>query len=192
MIALFFIGFALDLSQTEAEELARKIKAGDHLAFRQFFEAHHKRLYHYLISRKIREEVAEDIVQQAFIWIWEHRSEIDSTKSIRSYLFRIGYTRLLNHVRDSKKLVDSSSLEMEHSSQEMTDAEIMNTELKKAIEKAISAMPEKRKAVFELCYLQELSYKEAAEVLELSPKTIENHMGLALKQLRDSLSFLRP
>lgn len=190
MLALFFIGLALDLTQTEAEELAKKIKSGDHLAFRTFFEAHHKRLYFYLISKKIREEVAEDIVQQAFIWIWEHRSEIDTSKSIRSYLFRIGYTRLLNHIRDTKKLVDDSNLDLEHSNHELADSEIINLELKIAIQKAIDEMPEKRKAVFELCYLQELSYKEAAEVLGVSAKTIENHIGLALKQLRELLKLL--
>lgn len=51
-------------------------------------------------------------------------------------------------------------------------------------------MPEKRRQVFELCYLQEFSYKEAAEILNLAAKTIENHMALALKDLRSALKHL--
>ena len=190
MIELILLGLALNLSDDEAQEIAGAIQKGDHKAFKAFFDAHHAKLYRFLISKKLREEVAEDIVQQAFVWIWEHRSEIDASKSLRSYLFKIGYSRMLNYFRDTKKMSAMEENPIELSDGKASDAELMNLELKQAIQKAIEAMPEKRKAVFELCYLQELSYKEAAEVLESSVKTIENHMGLALKQLRESLSYL--
>jgi RNA polymerase sigma-70 factor (ECF subfamily) len=192
MLEVFlFLAFASDTRKNDFRDLALRIRMGDHEAFRRFFEAVHQEVFRFLTGKSIREETAEDIIQQAFIWIWEHRLEIDPEKSLRAFLFRIAYTRFLNHVRDSKKMDNETILDGIESNEGESDREIINQELKKAIDKAIATMPEKRRLVFEFCYLQEMSYKEAAEVLETSVKTIENHMGLALKQLRELLATWR-
>lgn len=192
MLEVFlYLAFALDSRQDGFRDLALRIRMGDHEAFRRFFDAVHEEVFRFLTAKSIREETAEDIIQQAFIWIWEHRLDIDPEKSLRAFLFRIAYTRFLNHVRDSKKMDDDAVLDSFESDERESDHELINKELKSAIEKAIAAMPEKRRMVFELCYLQELSYKEAAEVIEASVKTVENHMGLALKQLRELLASWR-
>lgn len=168
----------------DSPELLRSIKEGDHKAFKKFFDRHHKHLYHFLLKKGISEQVAEDLIQQAFLVIWEKRTEIDETKSLRAYLFRIAYTRMLNHIRDHKKF---SSSEPEKPVTATADTTLINEELKQQIETAISEMPEKRQTVFRLCFLQEFSYKEAAATLDISVKTVENHMGLALKDLRKAL-----
>lgn len=136
------------------------------------------------------EQQAEDLVQQAFVMIWEKRADIDPQKSLRAYLFRIAYTRMLNVIRDNSKF-DGNTETPEKEGSEEADASIQNRELAKAIETAIQSMPEKRQTVFRLCYIQEFTYKDAAEVLEVSVKTIENHMGLALKELRGKLEGFR-
>lgn len=169
----------------DSPELLRSIKEGDHKAFKKFFDRHHKHLYYFLLKRGVSEQVAEDLIQQAFLMIWEKRDEIDETKSLRAYLFRIAYTRMLNHIRDHKKF--SSSTDPEKPVNATPDAAIINEELREQIEAAIAAMPEKRQTVFRLCFLQEFSYKEAAGTLDISVKTVENHMGLALKDLRSAL-----
>lgn len=168
----------------DSPELLRSIRQGDHKAFRKFFDRHHKHLYHFLLKRGVSEQVAEDLIQQAFLMIWEKREEIDETKSLRAYLFRIAYTRMLNHIRDHKKF---SSTEPVNPVTATPDEVMVHEELKEKIEAAISAMPEKRQTVFRLCFLQEFSYKEAASTLDISVKTVENHMGLALKDLRNAL-----
>ncbi|SMO94146.1 RNA polymerase sigma factor [Gracilimonas mengyeensis] len=170
-------------------ELYTKIKNGDHKAFKTFFEAHHQRLFRYLVSRGVSSESAEDLIQQAYVYIWENRSKIDPDKSLRSYLFRIAYTRMLNHFRDEEKYKDDSEVSELESSQFSTDEKLNRRELHQAIEKAIEAMPEKRQHVFRLCFLEEFTYKEAANTMEVSVKTIENHMRLALKDLRNALAW---
>ena len=171
-------------------ELLLAIKSGDHNAFKKFFEEHHSFLYHFLLKKGLSEQQAEDLVQQAFVIIWEKRIEIDEQKSLRAYLFRIAYTRMLNLFRDHSKFDDSAESERTESD-DSADANLENQELAQALTSAINQMPEKRQEVFRLCFIQEFTYKSAAEVLGVSVKTIENHMGLALKELRSKLEGFR-
>jgi len=184
-IILLLLAFSKekDLDDTA---LSLAIKNGDQKAFEQFFNRHYDHLYRFLISRKMSHEEALDLAQKAFVMIWEKRDGIDETKSLRSYLFTIAYTRMLNHVEFRAKFQDAE-LPEKNSSAENTEESVDYKELLNVIRTVIANMPEKRGMVFELCFMQELTYKEAADSLEVSPKTIENHMTLAFKDLRSRL-----
>ncbi len=184
---LLILGASLD-SKSNETEIYIKIKNGDQKAFKKFFDSHHAELFRYLRQRGVAKEAAEDLIQKAFIYIWENRDKINEYKSLRAYLFQIAYTRMLNLFRDNEKYDRDQELPDLSSSEFKTDQNLHQQELSHAIESAISAMPEKRQQVFRLCFLQEFTYKDAAQTLEVSVKTVENHMGLALKDLRESLS----
>lgn len=188
---ILFVLALSKLSDSERAELARSIKNGDHQAFKTFYEHHHSSLYRYLMSKGIAEGTARDLVQKAFIYIWEQREQIDPSKSLQAYLFRIGYTRMLNHIRDNKKFDESEELPvLEHKNNPEDD--LRAAELSQAIDRAIAEMPEKRGLVFEMCFIQEFTYQETAESLGVSKKTVENHMGLALKDIRAALQQFDP
>lgn len=173
--------------ELDSVKLARQIKAGNHQAFHSFFNLHYQALYRFLISKGIRKETAEDLIQQAFLYIWEHRSKIKAEKSLRAYLFSIAYSRMLNKIRDNKKFSDSD-LSEENTSVDLTPQDkIQHKELIQAIRKAIRQMPEKRSLVFDMCFMQDFTYRETAEAMGVSIKTVENHMGLAFKDLRSAL-----
>jgi RNA polymerase sigma-70 factor, ECF subfamily len=178
-------------------DLARRIRNGDLEAFRQFFEEHKALLAGFLRKRQVPDDVAGDIIQNAFITIWERRSEIDENRSLRAYLFRISYTRALNHFRDTAKFTgshlhdDSPLLQISKSDQAGPEQQADHAIIRDALDRIIAGMPEKRRAVFELCFLQELTYREAAEVLDVSIKTVENHMALALKTVREGMEKFR-
>lgn len=184
---LLLLGAAID-QDTDDSEIYLRIKNGDQKAFKTFFENHHDELFRYLKQKGVAKEAAEDLIQKAFIYIWENRAGIDETKSLRAYLFRIAYTRMLNLFRDHSKFDKNQEVPDVAEANSAADEDINRKELNQTIENAISAMPDKRQEVFRLCFLQEFTYKEAAETLQVSVKTIENHMGLALKDLRSSLS----
>ncbi|MGF1669096.1 MAG: RNA polymerase sigma factor [Balneolaceae bacterium] len=170
----------------EENELYLRIRKGDHQAFKMFYNRHSLSLYRFIVSRGMDEADAQDLVQKAFVLVWEKRDGIDPAKSLRAYLFQIAYTRMLNHFRDNKKFDDSEEIPV--GIDEKTPAEnLENKLLKKAIDKAIQAMPEKRRMVFEFCFLKDFTYRETAEVMNVSVKTVENHMALALKDMRKSL-----
>lgn len=184
---LLIVGASLGDESNEAQ-VYLKIKKGDQKAFKKFFDTHHKELFRYLRSKGVGREAAEDLIQKAFIYIWENRTSIDEDRSLRAYLFKIAYTRMLNLFRDTKKFDKNTDVPDEAVAFSSPDHEIQQRELNQIIESAISAMPEKRQNVFRICFLQEFTYKEAAQFLDVSVKTIENHMTLALKDLRSSLS----
>lgn len=184
---LLILGASLE-NESKETEIYLKIRNGDQKAFKKFFEAHHDELFRYLRQRGVAKEAAEDLIQKAFVYIWEHRDKIEESKSLRAYLFRIAYTRMLNLFRDNEKYDRDQELPDIPSSSFETDQDLYRQELHDTIQKAISYMPEKRQHVFRLCFLEQFTYKEAAETLKVSVKTIENHMGLALKDLRESLS----
>lgn len=191
--SLQFVLLALassEVSDLDDKQLAMRIKQGDHEAFRSFFETHHQALFRFLMSKGISESVAKDLIQQAFVIIWEKRDGIEENKSLRAYLFRIAYTRMLNHIRDHSKYDENDPVPFAESNHTPEDY-AQHRELTEAIRAAIESMPEKRRMVFEFCFIQEFTYKEAAEALDVSAKTIENHMGLALKEIRSALQKFR-
>jgi RNA polymerase sigma-70 factor (ECF subfamily) len=181
----------------DAEELARRIRDGDREAFRAFFERHHGRLLGYVRSRGVPAEAAEDLVQNAFLYVWQHRDRIAPSQSLRAYLFRIGYTRALNHLRDTDRIAggvdpqDAAARQPDWASADTPETDAFNAELRRQIDAAVAALPERRRAVFELCFLEGLTYREAADALDVTRKTVENHMRLALQDLREALEEVR-
>lgn len=185
--------FALASSSSDGMSstlVARKIKNGNHKAFRSFFDEHYDALYRFLLSKNTSAETAKDLIQQAFIYIWENRNKIDPEKSLRSYIFRIAYTRMLNHHRDNQKFNNTNAVPEQETIVTPED-EALKSDLESAIDRAINQMPEKRGTVFKLCFIDDFTYKEAAQTLDVTRKTIENHMGLALKDMRKALSKYR-
>jgi RNA polymerase sigma-70 factor (ECF subfamily) len=175
------------LADLDDPDLARRIRKGDHDAFRTFFDRYHGLLFRYLRRRGVSQPVSEDLIQVAFLTIWERRGQIDPDKSLRSFLFRIAHNRALNHFRDTAKFTDAPDRDDPVTS----TAPDRNTDyafMQAALREAIAALPERRRAVFELCFLHDLTYRETAEVLGVSIKTVENQMGHALKAVRKALA----
>lgn len=183
-LILLVLAFAAS-SEPDDRALAAAIAGGDHAAFKLFFDRNHLELARYLQRRGLSEAETADILQQAFLTIWEKRAGINPELPLRGYLFRIGLSRAYNRFRDTAKFVwDATDFELVAGKD--TDA-TTRRELLQALHTAIGSLPEKRRQVFELCYLQEMSYREVAAALEVSIKTVENHMTLALKDLREKL-----
>lgn len=184
-IIILFLAFAAS-KDVDWVSISKGIKKGDPSAFREFYEANYANVYRFLISRGVRDDDAQDLIQKAFMMIWEKRDQIDASKSLKAYLFQIIYTRMLNHFQYNSKFAEvediGDHLDAEHSEESMD-----YTELLKVVRNIISKMPEKRSMVFEMCFMKEFSYKEAAEAMQVSVKTIENHMALAFKELRTAL-----
>jgi len=167
--------------------LAGRIKEGDESAFKTFFDRYHGLLFRYLKRRHVPDDVSEDLTQVAFITIWNKRSDIDEQKSLRAFLFKIAHNRALNFFRDTARFVDDP-VDHEQAGTQNPEEEADFRKLQQSLYLAIQALPERRRAVFELCFLNEMTYRETAEILNISIKTVENQMGHALKSIRKALS----
>lgn len=162
----------------------------DKAAYEKLFKAHYQGLYRYAFLQLKEKEVSEEVVQDVMLTIWEKREQLEVTTSFRSYLYRSVYNRCMNqlkhiHYRENYK---------EHNSRIIAEAErdsfdkVEEEELYQRIQTAIETLPEERKRVFKLVKVDGLKYKEAAEQLNISVKTVENQMGSALKYLREQLT----
>jgi len=193
----------------DSRQLYEAIQRGDEHAFSLFFNEHYSSVYRYVIKYGIRHEVAQDIVQQSFIYLWDHRSRINPDKSLKAYVYAAAHSRVLNSIRDNKELPSSDkdylfehpNLGAENNSSNLKDAEsslFINTvneeeekkqeiEKRLLIEEAIRSLAPKRQQAFRLCYLEQFTHEETAQIMNITKKTVEHHMGLALAELREKL-----
>ena len=151
--------------------------------FRKYYAALCKSLYKVLRDATI----AEDIVQEVFLKVWEKRESLQMDEAVHSYLYRSCYNTALNFLKQQKKNTDIDSLEMSVAGSDTAEKDITFLETEAEILKAIDALPPKTKLVFSLSRFEELSYKEIAERLDISVKSVEKHMGIALQRLRENL-----
>lgn len=182
---LFFLALSVQ-SDEETFRLFERIRSGDRDAFKEFYDKNQSALFSFLLSKGLEKATAEDLIQQAFLIIWEKRDQIDPSRSLRSYLFTTAYNRMLNVYRDRKDTEPDYAYELP-SGEINPEEKAIQSEALKEMHRVLSEMPERRRNVFEFCYLQGFSHKEAAAAMEISVKTVENHMALALKDLREAL-----
>ena len=182
---LLLLAFAKE-HEIDDPALSVAIREGDQKAFKTFFDRHYPALYRFMISRGMSHDEAGDLVQKAFIMIWEKRAEIDESKSLRAYLFKIAFTRMLNHVEYQAKFTDEAG-DQDDISATNPESEADLSELLHHIHRIMGGMPEKRALVFELCFMKQFSYKETAAAMDITVKTVENHMALAFKDMRRAL-----
>ncbi len=156
--------------------------------FEQLFKTHFVHLCNFSNQFVKDTDSAKDITQKVFINLWENREKIDTQKSIQSYLFTSVRNRSLNYIRDQKKF-RSEVLDLELHDFEIPFDEdgIAMSELKDKVSEALDKLPEKCRLVFEMSRFQNMKYKDIAEELDISVKTVEAHMSKALKSLRANL-----
>ncbi len=138
----------------------------------------------YSITRSVSD--AEEVVNDVFIAIWERHQDLLGMESLKSYLFRSVKNRCLNQISRNRLPFDEMKEEMPVPSKDHNALEHMVAKESGArITELIDKLPTKCKQVFLFSRVHELSYKEIAELMDISPKTVENQIGLALKFLKE-------
>src|SRR5512133_3969896 len=176
--------------QNELEQIA----GGDKQAFERLFKNHFRDLCLYASYRTHDPEAAREIVQDLFCTIWEKRTELRIHTSVTSYLYRSVHNAALNFLKHEKVKDRSHQYLAEHSIPESYEAEeeIRAMELSTALAGALESLPEKTREIFEMVRFKDLKYREVAEKLNISQKTVEAHMTNALKLLKISLRNYLP
>lgn len=162
----------------------------DDKAFEQMFKAHYKELHSYANVMLRDEDTAEEIVQSMFLKFWEKRELLNVQTSIKAYLYKCVYNDSLNYLKHQKvktKYQDFAAYTM-NDHHEAASSRVELTELKYKLQEALNELPEHCRTIFQMSRFEELKYREIAEQLDLSIKTVENQMGKALKILRLKLA----
>ena len=176
--------------ELENEAIATLLAQKDESAFEQVFKTHFKRLHAYAFTILQDEMEAEEMVQQVFFKLWDRNENLSLSGSVSAYLYRAVHNESLNYikhqtVRSNHKLHVAYNMknEVEHPAKK-----VMAAELEKKIHSALNELPEQCRTVFQMSRFDEMKYREIADKLGISVKTVENQMGKALKLLRMKLA----
>jgi RNA polymerase sigma-70 factor (ECF subfamily) len=176
-------------SETEICDL---LKSGDKEAFAEIYNRFKGLLYIYACKITGHEDIAEDIVQDLFIYIWDKRQTINFTSSLSSYLYSAVRYKFFDLVDKQKVRADyiQAFQKFLDQGEYQTDNYISEKELSATIEKEIANLPAKMREVFLLSRKEHLSNKEIAQRLDISDKTVKNQLSTALKTLKTKLGLV--
>ena len=170
------------------------LKEGKETAFEMIFKAYYQPLCNYAYSFLSDRDEAEEVVQSTFISVWEKRDQLEIQTSFKSYLYRMVRNACLNVIKHSKVKQQHANFEKASGEpvHEDVSGSVLSTELEGRISSAMKTLPEQCRLVFQLSRFEELKYQEIADHLNISVKTVENHMGKALKIMRTQLREYLP
>ncbi|NQD72005.1 RNA polymerase sigma-70 factor [Sphingobacterium shayense] len=151
--------------------------------FESAFRLHYRELHAYAFRFVEDMDIAEEVVQQVFLNLWESEWEKKVISSLRAYLYRSVHNYCMNVLRRDKLKQQYQEYQSYHGAQEQEFIE-RDTELKIRLSNALAMLPEKSRTIFEMSRFQELKYQEIADSLKISLKTVEGHMSKVLKHLR--------
>lgn len=180
------------LANHHIQELQQRIALyDDQPAYKQLFALFYKSLQQFAVSFVRSPEVAEEIVSDVFIKVWKKRAGLPRINNLKLYLFISTKNGALNYLRSQKKvflqpeqyLVQLQSIYF-NPEKLMLTAEMMNR-----VQKAINDLPPRCQLIFKLIKEDGLKYREVAELLQLSIKTIENQMAIALRKIGLAIHF---
>ena len=166
----------------------------DEASFEQVFKTHFKNLHAYACTITRDDAAGEEVVQQVFTRLWERSDGLSISGSVSAYLYRAVYNESLNYLKHQnvrsaygQHVVHTMKNETEHAGKRL-----QLKELEGRLAQAMNDLPEQCRTIFQLSRFEELKYREIADRLGLSVKTVENQMGKALKILRVKLVDFLP
>lgn len=164
------------------------VREDDEAALALLMDRYWAPLLRYAYARLGRRDEAEDVAQDVFVRLWETRTRWKSGSSVPGYLYRIAANLIVDRARRERtrqearprlhRLQDPPSTPMD---------EAVHSDLQEAFEEALAVLPSRRREAFLLVRFEGLSLKEAGEVMDLTPRTVANHIYLAVSDLERSL-----
>jgi len=159
--------------------------------FKLLFDQWNRRVYNFAFFKTKSSYIAEEVVQRTFIKLWNNLNKKDLEISIEAQIFCITKSVLLDVIKQENKYKSNTIESVDEPNHQETPNEIFNAkELNQRINQQIQKLPKVRQQVFILSRVEQLSYKEISQKLKITTKTVENHINLALKQLKKNIFFL--
>ena len=162
------------------------IKCDDPEAFKKIYLRYRLKVYYFALRFLKSKVEAEEVVQEVFIKIWNGRKQINETLSFNSYLFTITKNHIFNLNRDKlnhQAFIDFI-LPFCNDTENSTEDTVISKDLETHLSTAIEALPPKRKIIFKKSREEGLTYPQIASELNISEKTVESQIRLAIKWLR--------
>ncbi|MDO1446779.1 RNA polymerase sigma-70 factor [Rhodocytophaga aerolata] len=177
------------LTKNDVEADLLHLQKADETRFIELLFKHYYASLCRTVNRIVRDtDAAEDIVQDVFMKVWNNRQTLEINFSIKSYLYRSAINSALNYLEKNKKQVHLEDANLLEPSGNNVEEMLNAAEVQQRVFEATEALPPACKTIFVLSRHENMSYKEIADTLNISPKTVENQMGKALKHFREYLN----
>jgi RNA polymerase sigma-70 factor (ECF subfamily) len=175
----------------DEKELLKLASSGNEKAFTYLFHQHKNKLFGYLFRLTNSQEITEDIIQDIFLKLWKDKSELINIVQFDAYLFRMAKNQAINSFKNIARQTllyaeyfDTLSIE-DYS----TDNLLQFDETQKILNQIIETLPPQQKLVFKLSREQHLKHDEIAQMLNLSPNTVKNHIIQAINTIKQKLKY---
>lgn len=174
-------------------KLVALLNDGDALAYTEIFERYKVILYKHTIRMLEDQEDANDVIQDVFLALWQRRDTLTVKTSLAAYLYQSVRNRVFDRMAHEKVVARylCSIRDFVEEGPFVIDEQVRARELAAIIETEIAALPRKMREVFELSRQEELSYKDIAQKLNISDKTVKQQVYNAIKILRLKVNLLR-
>lgn len=159
---------------------------GDRDAFIVVYNHYQQIVFNNIARLIVQTDVVEDVLQEVFLKLWEHKHKFQDEHAVSSWLFSVSYNQSVSHIRKlirEKKYVEFTLSGESHEYIAETEVEIENIKENILVD-AINQLPLRKKQAFELCKLQGKTYAETAEIMNISAETVKEHIAFALKSVR--------
>ena len=169
------------------------IKKGDHCAFRELYNDLHIKVFRFLLKKVYDHEDAKDLTQQCFIRLWQFRQTLSENHSLEKQVFVIAHSILINHFEKETARKKLKLQQIRKESQNVYSCDHLTSyELSDRINSAIETLPPVRKKILILKAFHDYSNKEIARQLEISVKTVEDHITRALRRMKAIMMLVFP
>ncbi len=169
------------------QHLISKIKKGDKEAFSEIYDNYLDKIYRFVYFKVSSKETAEDISGETFLKTLDYIISDKEIENLQAFIYRIANNLIIDHYRQNKKDVPLENVE--HSLLDNKERHLLSDDLK-TVEKALYELKDDHREIIILCYLDQLSTKEAAQILEKPEGTIRVTLHRALKTLREKLEVI--
>lgn len=179
----------MDLKSYSDNILAARIKGDDLVAFKMLYDRYKKKLYYFSLKYLGDHPEAEEVVQNVFISVWEHRKSIDTSRSIKSYIFRSAVNTIYNFLKKEgirRRYLDSEVNKQDLSINQTYD-KLFKDDLEKRLNNILVTLPPQQQKIFILSRSEGYSNDEISQKLGLSVRTVENQIYRATKVIKDNL-----
>lgn len=166
--------------------LLSQVREGNVKAFEMVYNNYSSRLYGNILKLVKSPLIAEELLQDIFQRVWEHRKNIDTSKSFKSYLFTIAKNLVCDYFNKAsrQRLIDRYIHEQEERHITGEERRLEEKEYELILQNAIKQLPPQRKLVYTLCKLDGKSYEEVSKTLGISASTISDHIVKATKSIK--------
>lgn len=156
--------------------------------FKSIFDQYYTPIKNFLYYKSGDIDLSEDITQDVFMKLWDKREDVQQ-ETVKSYLYTIANNMLLNKIRHDKVVLSFAERNKNQQEEQSPEFTLEEKEFKVELERVIGAMPEKQREVFLMNRIEEMTYKDIADSLQLSVKAVEKRMHGALAHIREHIKY---